>query len=101
MPFKFRPMLPVQFLFLTFFAALFSTGLAARAEEDEPTVEFYFSNTDPHLAETEKLISDAMKKFPGIKLERISIDDKKGYKRLQKQEKELDIKNPCEMTVIF
>jgi hypothetical protein len=58
MRFHFR--LPFAVLTLLSLAVVLALTPFARAE-DEPSVEFYFTNSDPHLAQTDKLLSDARK----------------------------------------
>src|SRR2546423_1590883 len=86
-------------------AVFFATACVAeeRVAEDPPLppADFYFSGKDPHLAETERVLADAMKLMPQIRINRVPIDDPKGYEAMSKAEKDLGIKEPGEMLMAF
>ena len=89
---------------------MLNVAAIALAEEPAPPtnpneppvdVQFYFSAKDPHLAETDKAISNVVKQLPILKIERVPIDDKAGYARLADVERMFDIKEPGERTIVF
>lgn len=79
---------------------------AARAVEAGPpdamvAVQYYFSIKDKDLASCDKVLADVVKQMPQILIERVPIDDKKGYARLATVEKELGIGKPGDRTLVF
>lgn len=83
---------------LTIILLLFAAAHAGDAPID---INFYFSNKDKHLPETEKALAEAVKQIPQLRINRVSIDDAEGYKQFKKAENDLGVENPGEMMVTF
>lgn len=85
-----------------FLSLLLLSSFAMLAEDGPPIdVEVYFSKDDPHLAEAEKKIAAVNKRFPRLRITRISYDDDAGYKKLAEREKELGIKDAGDLLILM
>ncbi len=76
-------------------------AVEAGVKDAAVAVEYYFSNKDHDLAACDKVLADIVKQMPNILIERVCIDDKKGYARLVEEEKRLGISKPGDRTLIF
>jgi len=77
-------------------------SLRCFGEELPPVdVQVYFSTEDPHWAEAQQKIDAVVKKYPRVHLQKISIDDADGYKRVTEAEQKIGISKPGDITVVF
>jgi len=85
-----------------FLSLLLLSSFAMLAEDGPPIdVEMFYSKDDPHLAEAEKKIAATVKRFPRLRIMRISYDDDAGFKKLREREKELGIKDAGDLLILF
>jgi hypothetical protein len=75
--------------------------LSVRAEEAPIDASVFFSGEDPLWKETEKAIDAVQKKFPRLRIAKVSIDNDEGYKKLAEAEKAAAIKNPGDVTLVM
>lgn len=78
------------------------SALFVRAEDGPPVdVEVFYSKDDPHLAEAEKKIAAVNKRFPRLRITRISYDDDAGFKKLKERETELGLKEAGDLLIVM
>lgn len=75
--------------------------LALNAEEPPIDVEVFYSKDDTHWPDAEKKLDAVNKKFPRLRLKKVSIDDDAGYKELANREKEFNIKQRGDLVILF
>jgi len=78
-------------------------GISCVHAEDLPPVDatVFYSKDDAHWKDAEKILDAVTRELPRLKLEKISIDDPKGYTRLTEVEQSHKIIEPGEMTLEF
>lgn len=88
----------------TVFAALAACAIISWARaEDLPPVDatVFYSKDDAHWKDAEKILDAVTRELPRVKLEKISIDDPKGYTRLTEVEQSHKVIEPGELTLEF
>jgi hypothetical protein len=75
--------------------------LTLLAEEPPIDVEVFFSKDDKHWPDAEKKLTEVNKKFPRLRLKKVSIDDDAGYKELANREKEFNIKQRGDLVILL
>lgn len=85
-------------------ALIFCAALCAvsHAEEEEPPIvaQVYYSKDDAKWRDAEKAIDAVVKKFPILRVEKISIDTDEGYQKLAAAEKANGIEKRGDITLV-
>jgi len=95
------PMTWLRTLFLFAIVLLPCSALSVSAEDAPIDVEIFYSKDDPHLAEAEKRIAAVNKRFPRLRITRISYDDDAGFKKLKARETDLGLKESGDLVILL